>query len=395
MKHASFAPALLLLLLLLGGALTRPPTVAAQVSPADSAAVLLQAAQAFEADERWEVAEALYRFIVERFGTTPAAMEARSRLTITQREGVVGSGRVELQVWSTLYGLWLGVAVPGAFGAEDSEPYGLGLLLGGPVGFLGGRALAKRLTLTEGQARAITLGGTWGTWQGLGLRAMLDIGEKEVCNTDFSGEEFCYEEGDTSQESFAAMILGGLAGIAAGAAISRRPISPGVATTVNLGSLWGTWFGVATGVLMDQEEDGLLAMTLLGGNAGLLSMAVMAPRWKVTRNRARLVSIAGVIGGLGGAGIDLLTQPESEKVAIGIPLVTSLIGLGVGIASTRDDDAGVASAAGDWDGSLVRLQDGQWSVGAPVPVPVMMERDGPSGVERRPGLGFTLFRAAF
>ena len=54
-------------------------------SPADSANVLLDAAESFESDGRWDVAEALYRFIAEHFDTTPASFQARTRST---REGL-------------------------------------------------------------------------------------------------------------------------------------------------------------------------------------------------------------------------------------------------------------------------------------------------------------------
>ncbi len=127
--------------------------------------------------------------------------------------------------------------------------------------------------------------------------------------------------------------------MAVGYALSGRPISPGVATTVNLGALWGTWFGVAVGQLMDLENGDLLAATLVGGDAGLVATALLAPGWNVSRNRARTISIAGVIGGLGGAGIDLLTEPSNDKVEIAIPLAASLVGLGIGILSTRGQDA--------------------------------------------------------
>ena len=148
----------------------RPTLASAQLTPADSASVLLDAARSFDAAGSWEVADAVYRFIVERYGLTAAAAEAGARLAASPREVVYGSGQVELQVWMTLYGSWLGIAFPGALGTESSGPYGIGLLLGGPTGFVAGRSLARSLSLTEGQARAITLGGTWGTWQGFGQR---------------------------------------------------------------------------------------------------------------------------------------------------------------------------------------------------------------------------------
>ena len=62
--------------------------VRAQVSTsADSAAVLLAAAETFEADGDWEIAEALYRFISEHFGGTPSATRARAMFDTLNRMG--------------------------------------------------------------------------------------------------------------------------------------------------------------------------------------------------------------------------------------------------------------------------------------------------------------------
>ena len=379
----------------------RPDATQAQVTAPDSAAVLLQAAQSFEAQGDADVARAIYRYIVEHFPGTPAAGVANERLIGIRSEGTSGSGSVELQIWTTTFGLYLGVAIPGALSANDSEPYGIGLLLGGPVGFLSGRALARSKDLTEGQARAITMGGWWGMWQAYGWRQVFDWGVSERCEPapwDPNKDEYCYTNEDETEENFAATIVGGLAGMVAGYALSGRPVSPGVATTVNFGALWGTWFGVAGGVIMDLEDDNLLAATLLGGNAGLAATAMLAPDWNFSRSRARLISIAGVIGGLGGAGVDLLVQPDGEKTAIAIPLAMSVIGLGVGVHMTRDYDAERRGPGGDiapLDGALINVRDGRWGVGMPLPYPVMLERRGLQGWVPAPGLGVTLFSASF
>ena len=384
-----------------------------QVTPADSAEVLLDAASRFSSQGRHDVADAVYRLIVERFPSTPAAEVARMRLGAARAQGTAGSGRVELQVWSTLYGLWMGIAIPGALGADSSEPYGIGLLVGGPAGYFAGKKLAGSRSLTEGQARAITLGGTWGTWQGLGWAQVLDLGTREVCNDDPWGR-YCYEDGDSSEESFAAMILGGAAGIAAGAALSSRTVSPGVATTVNFGSLWGSWLGFGAGYLADMEDDALLAATLMGGNAGLAFTALKAPDWNPSRSRARIVSIYGVIGALSGAGLDLLTRPDDDKVAMAIPLIGSVAGLALGVANTRGYDsaepaaeaaAGLSPSAATSlpantpaaapTGALLSLSEGTWSLGAPLPHPRVVEVDGPRGLERRAVLGLTLLSARF
>lgn len=385
-------PALLLCI----AVLAVPGRASAQSRP-DSAAVLLDAARRFEAQGRTDVADALMEMILERYGDTAAAAEVR-RLRTEMPEGRgVRSGAVELQVWSTLYGFWLGVATPLIASADGPEPYGLGLLVGGPTGFLLSRSYARSRSLSDGQARAITWGGTWGSWQGFGWAQVLDWGREtsEVCPDP--GQCFEVEEGDNVEEIVASMVVGGLTGIVAGALLSQKPISPGLATTVNFGSLWGSWFGVATSVLMDLEDDDLLAGTLVGGNAGLVATAVLGPGWQLSRNRARLISIAGVVGGLGGAGFDLLLQVEDEKTALLIPLVTSVAGLAVGALTTRDYDARTPAGGGD-DGAgaaLLRLDGGRLVLDAPRPAPTLLRAGGPRGRRWHPALAVPLLSARF
>lgn len=381
--------ALLLTVVTLDG----PAPIEAQVTARDSAAVLLGTAERFAREGRADVAEALYRYVADHFNGTPAAEEASARLVVLPPPGasVRGSGRVELQVWSTLYGLWLGVAIPGALGVDGPEPYGIGLLLGGPAGYLAGKSIARSRAITEGQARAITLGGTWGTWQGFGWTDVFDIGEGFTCDLDQ-----CTDDGAT-EERFAGMIVGGLAGIGVGTLLSRRDISAGAAATVNFGALWGTWFGVAGGYLMDLEGDNLLAATLVGGDAGLVGAALMAPRWRMSRSHARLVSIYGVMGGLAGLGVDLIVQPDNDKTAMAVPLVGSVVGLLVGAAVTRDyDGPDTPGPVEHLPGSgLLRVRGGRVGLGLPLPTPRRLILE---GARRRGGhtaLGLTILEMRF
>lgn len=378
------------LLLLVGlsvlGSVTAPAPASAQVSAADSAAVLLETARSFAASGDHDVARALYRFIVEHFPGTVQAEAARTALS-TAPPPAAGSGETELQVWSTLYGLFLGVAVPGALGADDSEPYGIGLLLGGPAGFITGRTVARRKNISVGQARAITLGGTWGAWQGFGWREVLDIEGSLDCDIDFCS-------GSDGEETFAAMIIGSAVGLTTGALLARKEISDGTAAGANFGAMWGSWVGTAVGVLVDLEDDALLAAALIGGDAGLAALAIGADDLGWSRNRWRVVSIAGVLGGLGGLGIDLLVQPDDEKVAVGIPLVTSLLGMAIGVHSTRDDP-GAYESAGRGTGGLLGYRDGAFRLDDPTVAPLLLPLDGPTGTTWKPALGVTLFRAVF
>ncbi len=349
----------LLVILFAMAALPISRPVAAQVAPADSAAVLLAAAEDFDARGERDVARALYRHIVEHFPGTDAAATARGRLGEVTEEQSRAGGETELKVWSTIYGTWLGIAVPTAAGADDSEPYGVGLLLGAPAGFFGGRAFAQSKPVSLGQARAITWGGTWGAIQGMGWANALDFGEA------------------STEAIFTSMIVGSALGIGGGMLAARQEISPGTATSANLGSLWGVWFGAASSILFDLDEDPTWATMMLTGNAGLVGGALAGSRWPLSRSRSRLISIAGLIGGVAGGGIILIAQPDDEDTAIAIPLTTSIAGLVLGAALTSghdaEEDAGTeAQAAGLFapSGALFSRSQGAWSLSAPLPVPV-------------------------
>ena len=233
------------------------------------------------------------------------------------------------------------------------------------------------------------------------MMEVLDWGEREEVCYDWG----CEGGGDRDgSDVFKSFVVGGLAGTLAGSILARRPIPSGVATSANFGALWGSWFGVAGGILADLEGDPLLTSTLVGGNAGLLVSAATASAWDMSRNRSRLISIAGVIGGLAGAGLDLLIQPDDEKVAVGIPLVASIVGLAVGTGLTSDmDRQGADRYSGQQDrsgiaglgDSLLRFRDGRFSLGVPAPFPTMVPVDDVRGFSYRPALGVKLLTSKF
>jgi hypothetical protein len=356
------------------------PRDAAAQTRADSAAILLATAQQFEVAGRLEVADALFDHILGRFGDTAAADEVRRVRAVRPRTAGERSGRVELQVFGTLYGAWLGLAVPLMFEADGPEPYGLGLLLGTPAGFLLSRAYARAHQLTEGQARAISWGGIWGSWQGIGWANALDVGS-----------------GDGSvDERVGVMIGGGLAGIGIGAYLARKPITAGKATAVSFGGLWGTWFGFGLAMLAERDED-LLDASLIGGNLGLIGTAFLAPP-DIGRPRARLISIAGVLGGIAGGGVSLLLSPDDDRIAILPPLVGSLAGLAIGASTTRETDVGGGGGrdgGGDDAGALFEVRDGRIGLGMPLPYPTLLRIERAGQAAWRPAAGVTLLRARF
>lgn len=387
----------LLVLLTVVAAILAPSESSAQLTRADSAAVLLEAADAFAQEGRWEIAEAIYERIAERYGGTPAAETARTRLAAPESARPQRPSRVELQVFGTTYGAWLGIAVPLAFGSDAPEAYGAGLLVGGPLGLLASRAYMNANPVSEGQARAISWGGIWGTWQGYGWAEVLDIGEGEVCSGDV-----CYPTDDNGEELVASMVVGGVAGIVGGALLARNPIRSGVASGAQGGSTWGSVYGaMLAGIVDDDAGEGVLVTSLLAGNVGLVAGAGLAARYDLTRSDIRMINLGALIGGLGGLGLDLLIQPDDTEVQLGIPLVTSLVGLGIaasrtGGASVGGDDGQLDGEVPDLDAAMIDYRDGRLSLGPPLPRPSLLRLDRPHvPTEWKPALTVRLLRATF
>ena len=344
------------------GALAVPTSVAAQVTAADSAAVLVATADDFEARGELEVARAIYEEVVRRYPDTPGAETARARLAgLAPATGPRDRrGDTEFRVWATMYGLWLGVAVPILADAHGSEPYGVGLLLGGPAGYLAGRAFSRLRSLSVGQARTISWAGTWGTWQGLGWAHALDLGADRDCD---------YYDPD-GNAVVATAPAGGLTGILTGALLSRREVTEGTAASTYLGSLWGTWIGLAGATALDLDDTAMWASTLLVGNAGLLAGALAGSKLDLSSRRAHMISLGGLIGGFGGIGIVLIAEPSSSSEDFAIPLATSLVGLGLGALLTRGGDEGPeGESSGLRPGALLNWVGGEFSAGRPLPFP--------------------------
>ena len=383
-----------LIAVLAGGLGTAAPLqpASAQVTRADSAAVLLAAAGDFEQRGEMDAAETLYRYIADRFNGTPAAETARGWLDAASAAQSLGGGETELKVWSTTYGIWLGIAVPAALSADDPEPYGVGLLLGAPGGFFGGRALAQSRPLSLGQARAITWGGTWGALQGMALANAADFGGGERI---IEGDIVIDEEAD-AEAVLGTMIIGSAVGIGGGMLAARQEIRPGTATSAMLGSLWGSWFGLASSILADLDDDPTWVTTMLTGNAGLAAGALAGSRLPLSRSRARLISVGGLIGGVGGLGLVLIADVDDEDTAIGVTLAGSVAGLVLGGVLTRGHDAEEdmsgneqAAVALPAMGALVNWSDGDWSLSAPLPSPSLdpaLRYRGRYGAAARDGL---------
>ncbi len=325
----------------------------------------------------------LLQLIRDRFPNTPAAAEAARLLGLLQQNTRDESGRTELIVFGTTYGAALGVGLPVAFNSDSPEAYGLGLIVGAPLGFLASRAYARSRPLSEGQASAIISGALWGAWQSFGWMEVLDIGQDKDCFQGLPGEpEFCSESGPDGDEVMSMLIAGSVVGLGVGTALSQKNITNGTAATVNFGALWGSWFGLALGILSDRENDALLTFALLGGNAGLLGGAVGNNTWRLSESRARLISIAGVAGGLAGLGILLVASPDDVgNEAILVPLLGSIGGIALGARWTRHMDRD----------AMIDVQRGRLGFELPSIRPILLD----TGRKRVPAMGLTLIQARF
>jgi len=251
--------------------------------------------------------------------------------------------------------------------------------------------VTKARNLSEGQARAISWGGIWGTWQGLGWGEVFDLGADEVC-----GGDVCYNDGQTSEAVLGSMVVGGLAGIATGAIIARNPIRSGVSSAAQGGSIWGTVYSaMLVGMIDPDSGDGGLTTVLIAGNVGLFGGAALASKYQMSRPRVRMINLGALVGLIGGLGIDMLLQPDGEKTALGIPLVTSMAGLGIAAHATRNNDRRL-EPGNDTGGALFGWNREGLQLGTPVPMPTMLPVDDLNGRrEWRPGVSVELFRARF
>ena len=101
-----------------------------------------------------------------------------------------------------------------------------------------------------------------------------------------------------------------------------------------------------------------------------------------------------------GGGLDLLIQPDDEKVAIGIPLATSIAGLWAGAALTADERSfGGRALEGNGpdllDPALIHFGEGGFRPGIPAPFATVLPVETPRGAGWRPGIGVNIFSARF
>ena len=244
-------------------------------------------------------------------------------LLLQQPKPISGMSRAGLVGFGTLYTTWVGVGTLILLDTEEAAPYGLVLIAGPLSGLFGSLSLTRESELTDGQASLITLGGTWGIWQAVAAANLANADEKLTVG---------------------ASMVGGALGLALASSIVRgRDISPGDATLINFGGIWGTWFAICGAMAArnrDQDNsDFILGSAMMGGNIGLSTMAAWSTRLNMSRARARLINIGGIVGTLYGLGANILLELTSDdRTFWSLMGIGGVVGLTAGAYFTRNYD---------------------------------------------------------
>jgi hypothetical protein len=344
------------------------------------ARLIYEAASQLVVDEEYDKAIRRFDRIIFEYPETEYARLARSkRSEITasrlQPKPISGISRASLVGFATLFTTWLGVGTLMLAEVDDPEPYGIALIAM-PLGGLGGSmAITRGMKLSDGQASLINLGGVWGIWQATGAATIADLSEKGVVG---------------------ASMAGGVIGLALSGSIARgRSITPGDATMINFGGIWGTWFALCGAIAADvEDDDGLLAYSMIGGDMGLLTMAALSSKLRMSRARARLINISGIVGTLYGLGTNVLFEIDSKRDFCGLLIIGSVLGLAAGSYFTRDydDEKGYfADVGASFRPAHSNATPGQGE-GIDISTAILPRAD--SGQERIPGAEFQILLVA-
>ena len=267
--------------------------------------------------------------VIARYPDTVYARFAENRkrrleqlnLPDIRRKKIDQSGRIGTVVFSTLYSTWLGIGTARlADGVDGAKTVATGMMIGAPTGLLTALIATRNAKLTRGQSALINFSGYWGTWQGLGWTILID-------------------EDDSEKPLIGGAMIGGLSGILATAALTRK-VDPSLGDMgiINYGALWGTWLAWSAGTVAKLSDgDQLLAWTLIGGNLGVTAMASLSSKIDISLARANWINLGGVIGTIVASGIVIIiAQNElSEEAAFALLMSGGIAGLITGTYTTR------------------------------------------------------------
>lgn len=235
---------------------------------------------------------------------------------LAPNEQASGWARFELISGQTLHGIAEGIFIGGLADVDEMMP--ATALLGGLVGGVGSYFLTRQ-GISHGPAMAINAGTYWGMVNGLLFLPRLE----------------------SSEARWGSMLVFTTAGTGLGILIANelRPRAGQVALTNSV----GFWSGVLAGELMlaaDRYRDPQLFNVLLAAtNAGLAGGMLLSIFLPVSRLRALLIDVGGLLGTLFGAGLSFVLADGFDEPTLGAcGAGGTLAGLVLGTFLTRKVD---------------------------------------------------------
>jgi hypothetical protein len=264
-------------------------------------------------------------------------------------------GRGRLVLWSSLYGIWYGVATDILFDIDGDRAVILPPLVGMAAGLGISLAATRNMHLTVGEAWTIITGLDYGTFNGALWAGGFDMTDKGVVGTAMA-------------TSIAATSVGLLV------ANSYSP-SAGSIELVRSSLLWSTvggFLGIAA-LAPDSRTETMFKTTAAAMDVGLIIGVALASSYQLSRNRVLIIDAGALAGGLTGLGVAWLAAGSSGEQALpGAALGGMLAGIAITAYATRDldDDSDLRAARPAFPALVVRDPDGRWGFGAPGAVPV-------------------------
>jgi len=264
-------------------------------------------------------------------------------------------GRGRLVLWSSLYGIWWGVATDILFDIDGDRAVILPPLVGMAAGLGISLAATRNMHLTVGEAWTIITGLDYGTFNGALWAGGFDTSDKGVV-------------GAALATSIAATSVGLLV------ANAYSP-SAGDIELVRTSLLWSTVGGfLGTAALApDASAESALKATAAAMDAGLIIGVALASSYELSRNRVLIIDAGALTGGLTGLGIAWLAAGSSSEQALpGAALGGMLAGIAVAAFATHDldDDHDLHAARPAFPALLARDHDGGWGFGGAGAAPV-------------------------
>jgi hypothetical protein len=286
----------------------------------------------------------------------PAPATAAPGGAISERASA-NEGRGRLVLWSSLYGIWLGIAGDIIVEVNNVQPAVLLPMVGMGVALGTSLVITSDHPVTTGQAWTIITGLDYGSINGALWGGGLGLSAKGVVGL-----------------SLATSVVA--TPIAIFVASTRRPKS-GDVELVRSSLLWGTTAGLLGAAAFSSSSTSAESAWRTGAIAMDVSLAAgisLANSFDLSRNRVLIIDAGAIGGGLMGLGLAFLiggNHVSGQAVAAGA-LGGLVAGIAIAALATHNLDANDDQArAPTYPALFARDADGHWAVGMPAPTPLL------------------------